>query len=41
MNPLLTEALVAPRLDDLRRSARLARRVRTARPVAKPCEKTA
>jgi hypothetical protein len=38
MNPLLTEALVAPRQDDLRRSARRARgvalRSRSAAPAA-------
>ncbi|HXA30407.1 MAG TPA: hypothetical protein VN193_16860 [Candidatus Angelobacter sp.] len=36
MNPMLTEALVAPRLDDLRRSARNSANARDARQPVRP-----
>jgi len=38
MHPMLIEALVAPRIDDLCRSARTARPSRTARPAPSPRE---
>jgi len=38
MNPILTEALVAPRIEELRRSVRNARPARTARPAPRPCD---